>query len=52
MHFYCIKLCLLDPVFVVSGPKDHARAAIIASISTAKYVRIYPIFQSFVVTCQ
>lgn len=28
----------LDPLFIVSGPKDHMKAALIAKISMAKFV--------------
>lgn len=43
--FFSIKLeYILDPLFTVSGPKDHMKAAIISKISMAKFVRNTTIF--------
>lgn len=38
----CISIFLnvLDPLFIVSGPKDHMKAAVIAKISMAKFVLV------------
>lgn len=33
---------LLDPLFIVSGPKDHLKAALIAKASMAKFVSGHP----------
>lgn len=34
---------VLDPLFIVSGPKDHLKAALIAKASMAKFVSGHPL---------